>query len=66
MRFTGEKLGGEICDAIGVDKHMVRALTFRCAVGEPAVVDLECYVETDNPDDIPYILKSYRLVERES
>lgn len=40
----GQKLGAALCDAFGLDKHLVRSLTFHCDVSEAATVLVEQFV----------------------
>lgn len=63
--MTGQELGTQLCEALGLDPSDVLSLTLRCGVDDLAVVTVERVVTDEDGIAIGTSLRAYDLVFNE-
>lgn len=58
----GDTLGGEILDALGIDKTLVARVVIDCHADRPAEITTTSWVNTDDIDALSEILHRYRVI----
>lgn len=62
----GRRLGVALCDALGLDKNLVRSLTFHCEIDEAATVIVEQFVTSDQGErTADIIVREYEVVPKD-
>ena len=60
-KYTGQELGGAVCEALGLAPGSVRRMTLRFGLGEAAMAEVEHFIDTDK-HDFKRVIQRYRLV----
>ena len=63
MAVTGDKVGKELLDALGLNVKNVHDLQVLFSVGRIAELRIYSYVEDDDVDKLKAVLTKYKLVE---
>lgn len=62
---SGRTLGAALCEALGINPTNVRRIVVDCSANGVALVEVTCYVETDQEPGVKEVLAKYRLVPNE-
>lgn len=65
MIVTGQKLGTELCVALGLDPTKVQYLSIQCSLSQPALVDVTYRVDSEQIEPLTQVFKTYKLHEAE-
>ena len=63
--ITGERLGGALCEVLGIIPTNVTAIKLECMVGNVALVTITRMVLDRELDELKAVLERYNMVERE-
>jgi len=63
MSVMGQRLGKQLCEALGLNPNDILHISVHCSIGKPAQVDITFNVKGDQEDLITRLFKSYTLEE---